>query len=314
MIIQDVILGYADLVTDILVIIELINSDRIGMAVINLFFIVLGVVLGYWNSDRTAWDLVLNVTQLSIFVDGIETLKQGKQTPGLVLSKKMDAIVRSMPSIILQLFSLLIDLEDYPAGKTGYNTFVVSIALGILGASVTLSGLHRKAGNRLVSWQFGVVNLYYFSEILLRCLMISAAFISVREYAFIAAGVDIAIRFFAAGGDISLTCLYLGSDNALNDEKKWRGGSILTFIEALIFTIVILTLPTTDLHTMRTRRTASNLAYIMLCAFVSKSFWYYYIENELEEPKEEEPELEKKEVVSAMHSSNNDVELAENAN
>ena len=80
MIIQYVILGYADLVTDILVIIELINSDRIGMAVINLFFIVLGVVLGYWNSDRTAWDLVLNVTQLSIFVDGIETLKQGKQT------------------------------------------------------------------------------------------------------------------------------------------------------------------------------------------------------------------------------------------
>ena len=81
-----------------------------------------------------------------------------------------------MPSVILQLFSFLKDLDDYPAGITEYNIFVVSIALGILGASVTLSGTHRKAGNRLLSWQYGVVNLYYISEILLRCLMISVVF------------------------------------------------------------------------------------------------------------------------------------------
>jgi hypothetical protein len=312
MIVQYVALGYADFGTDILVIIELISLNRIGIAIINLFFIVLGIVLGYWNSNRTAWDLVLNVTQLSIFVDGMETLKQGKQTPGLVLGKKMDAIVRSMPSVILQLFSLLIDLEDYPAGTHEYNTFVVSIALGILGASVTLSGLHRKCGNSLLSWQFGVVNLYYFSEILLRCLMIAVAFISVREYAFIVAGFDILLRGCMVAVDtyeweidkdkidISLTCLYLGSDNALNDKEKWFWGSLLTFIETLIFTIVMLTLPTKDLHTMRTRRTASHLAYIMLCAFVSKTYLYYYIEDTMEEPKEEEPELEKKEVVSAI--------------
>ena len=34
----------------------------------------------------------------------------------------------------------------------------------------------------------------------------------------------------------------------------------------------------------------------------------------MEEPKDEEPKSKDKEVVSAMHSSNNDVELAENAN
>ena len=76
----------------------------------------------------------------------------------------------------------------------------------------------------------------------------------------------------------------------------------------------MLTLETDDLHTMRTRRTASQLAYIMLCAFVAKFFLHSYIEQEMEEPMEEEPKSKEKEVVSAMHSNNdnNDVELAEN--
>ena len=103
MIFQYAALGYADLVTDILVIIELMTIN-VPIAVLNLFFIVLGIVLGYWNSGRTMKDLFLNVSQLSILVDGMETLNQGKQTPGLVLGKKMDAVVRSMTSVILQLF------------------------------------------------------------------------------------------------------------------------------------------------------------------------------------------------------------------
>ena len=234
---QYVILGYADLITDILVIVALIASNRVGLATANIFFIVLGMFLGYWNSERTLWDLFLNVTQLSILVDGFETLKKGEQTEGLVKSKKMDAIVRSMPSIILQLYSVLIDLEEYPAGSSEYNTFIVSIALGILGASVTLSGLHYKAGNRLLTWQFGVINLYYFSEILMRSILIAIAFISVREYAFIAVGIDVFLRGFIVAYDfgmdevkkekidISMTCLYLGSDNALNKEEAWIFGT-----------------------------------------------------------------------------------------
>ena len=96
-------LGYADLVTDILVIIELVTIN-VPIEVLNSFFIVLGIVLGYWNSEQTLKDLLLHVSQLSILVDEMETLKRGEQTPGLVLSKKMDAVVRSMTSVILQLF------------------------------------------------------------------------------------------------------------------------------------------------------------------------------------------------------------------
>ena len=104
---------------------------------------------------------------------------------------------------------------------------MVSIASSILSASVILYGIHRIAGNRLLTWQFGVVNLYYFSEILLRCLMISVAFISVRKYAFIVAGSDIFLRgYIVSDGnrdkiDITLTYLYLGSNSAMNDEDGW---------------------------------------------------------------------------------------------
>ena len=68
----------------------------------------------------------------------------------------------------------------------------------------------------------------------------------------------------------------------------------------------MLTLPTKDLHTMRTRRTASHLAYIMLCAFVAKTGLYYYIEKKMEEPKDDDANYDK--------ADTNDVELAENAN
>ena len=56
--------------------------------------------------------------------------------------------------------------------------------------------------------------------------MISVAFISVGEYAFIVAVFDILFREVIVSGreqknkDISLTCLFLGSHSALNDEKS----------------------------------------------------------------------------------------------
>ena len=304
-----VVLGYADLVTDIIVIAQLISIGEDGLAAANIFFIVLGMFLGYWNSKRTLLDLFLNVSQLSILVNGYLTLAQGKQTEGLVLSKKMDAIVRSMPSIILQLYTVLKDLGEYPKGSYAFNTFVVSIALGVLGASVTLSGLHQKAGNRLFSWQFAVVNLYYFSEILLRSMLAAIAFLSVGAYAFIAVGIDVLSRGFitlVSNNEInfSLTCLYLGSDNALNDEDAWVFGSFLTFLYSLIFIIVMWTLPTDDLHELRDRGTATQLSSIMLCAFVAKTCLYYFIEKNMEAPSEDgDTKATTKETVNELHNN-----------
>ena len=84
-----------------------------------------------------------------------------------------------------------------------------------------------------------------------------------------------------------MTCLYLGSDNALNKEVAWVLGSFLTFLESLIFIIVMLTLETDDLHTLRARKTAQHLCYVMLCSFFAKTFLYYYIEKTMEKPKDD---------------------------
>ena len=77
----------------------------------------------------------------------------------------------------------------------------------------------------------------------------------------------------------------------------------------------MLTLPTKDLHTMRIRRTASNLAYFMLCALFAKTYFYFYIWIRLKGTKEEEPKLKEKEEVSGMHcgSDTNDVKVTKNS-
>ena len=68
-------------------------------------------------------------------------------------------------------------------------------------------------------------------KILPRCLIIALVFISVREYAYIVIGFDILLRGYIVGGGkqakikISLTCLYLGSDNALDKKDKYIWGS-----------------------------------------------------------------------------------------
>ena len=256
-------------------------------------------------------DIFLNLTQLSILVDGIETLRTGHQTEGLVVGKKTDAITRSMPSAIIQLYTLLSDSKNYPAGSPAYNVLASSVAIAIFGASITLSGLHNKAGNKLMSYQFCVLNLYYVSEILLRVLVISIAFICVQWYALIAVGIDILIRGLLLRNndifDVSLVCVWLGSDNALENKGAWSVGSLLTFIESLIFIIVMLTLETDTLHTMREQGTAAHVSAIMLCAFVVKCFLFDYIEGfwifkdeEMEKASDEE-ESEDEPVTSEMH-------------
>ena len=70
---------YADFLPDIVLIIGLMTINVL-IAVLNLFFVNLGIVLEYWNSDGISEDLFLNVTQFSILVEGFKTLKQGYLT------------------------------------------------------------------------------------------------------------------------------------------------------------------------------------------------------------------------------------------
>jgi hypothetical protein len=120
----------------------------------------------------------------------------------------------------------------------------------------------------------------------------------------IVVGIDILCRGLflqnKSNFDVSLVCIWLGSDNAPEDRKLWGFGSFLTFMESLIFIIVMLTLETDTLHTMRKRGTAAHISAIMLCAFVAKFFLFDYIEVKMEKAPDDE-ESEDEPVTSEMH-------------
>ena len=156
------------------------------MAIINICCVVLGVIVGLSLISGKSWrDRLLVVFQLSPLVEGIDSLRSGKQTMGLVAGKKVDAMARSMPSMFLQTFSLLVSLSTI--STTGYITLIVSI---VLGSTTTLATLAPSSGRRLFSSRFLLHLMYFFSELLLRVILISIMFVSIRGIAFVVVSVD----------------------------------------------------------------------------------------------------------------------------
>ena len=95
------------------------------------------MILGILNSKFRPVDIFLNITFLSLLLDGVESLRKGEQTSGLVAGKKMDAICRSMPSICLQLFAVLLDVENLD--RTQFIVLITSVGFGIFGSAGELS-------------------------------------------------------------------------------------------------------------------------------------------------------------------------------
>ena len=254
-------------------------------------FVALGAILGI-AEDPSIESILWNITYLGPIKEGILTLYTGRQTIGLVAGKKLDAIARSMPSIVLQLFALLLDLNNF--NRTTYVTLVVSIGFGLLGSSATLSGLHPKAGHQLVSKQFIVIFFYYTSELVLRSMLLAVMFHAIRAYAFIVVGLDFLFRCWVVRDvykkiDLSSSCLYMGSDNAIEGGRSincWVSGSFSNYLFMIIFVIVMFTLDTDDLHVLREEGTALHVTITMLLAGIFKHFLYYFIKD-MEAPKED---------------------------
>jgi hypothetical protein len=297
-----IVLGYADLVSDIFAIRELFAARRIAVGWLNIIFLVLNVLLGLLTA-RSIQDVLITIFQLGGLVEGVKTLISGEQTTELVAGKKLDAVARSMPSMVLQLFTLLISLSTI--SDQSYSILVVSIALGALGSATTLASMAPKSGRHLFKSRFLVHIMYYFSELLLRIIIISIMFLSIRAVAFVVAGVDWLIRLFIiscdhtsltvlgniepdiAKVDFSLSILYFGSDEALSDEFYWKAGSIINIIELFIFLIIINTYETEDLDILREENTARNITIISCVALLVKTVMHYVIQR-LPNEKEDE--------------------------
>merc|ERR1711871_654106 len=64
---------------------------------------------------------------------------------------------------------------------------------------------------------------------------------------------------------------------SLDKENGWYRGSMLTFVEAFVFMIVMFTLDTDKLHSMRARGTALHIALFMIAGLLVKTGLYFYI-------------------------------------
>ena len=161
-------------------------------------------------------------------MQAVETLSQGRQTESLVRSKKVDAVCRSVPSVVLQLYGLLLTLPSL--GARGVLTIGLSVAVGVVGSATTLGSLAPKSGNGLFSYAFMVHWCYFVCELSMRLVSMSLLFVSLGPVAFAVLGVDFVARLVLAWlqGDrvwsvnvVVQALLWFGSDaaNGPSNEK-----------------------------------------------------------------------------------------------
>jgi len=173
-IVGHVLAGYFDLVTDVLSIIEFGQQGSLYLMGLNIAFLLfnIGVAVGLEEGTwAESWDKKLSIIfQLSQITEAWEILTKGEQTPGFVQGKKVDAVCRSVPSVVLQLYGLLVTLNSL--GTTGIFTITLSIVSGITGAAITLGTIAPKSGQGLFSLAFVIHFCYYVCELAVRLISI----------------------------------------------------------------------------------------------------------------------------------------------
>jgi hypothetical protein len=129
--------SYADLVTDVLSIVQFSTHGQQALMGLNLAFLLFNVCVDValmpdWRGR------LLSVLQLQQAVQAVETLSQGRQTESFVRSKKVDAVCRSVPSVVLQLYGLLLTLPSL--GARGVLTIGLSVAVGVVAVLESVCG------------------------------------------------------------------------------------------------------------------------------------------------------------------------------
>ena len=244
-----VLLGYVDLATDILSLYTFYTLNNTDLFALNLAFIIYSLILAV----ATAWPkptaMLYNLFQISPLIEGIETLRTGHQTDGLQQSKKVDAICRGVPSMLIQLFSILITIEDLTA--TSLARLFASVIMGLAGASFTLAQLAANSGESMFTRYFLFNFFYYASELTFRVLIISLMFVAVKYYAIIVCGVDFIVRIIVIqlvfGNENKYFDIFVMSTLSFASDYQVAGhgricvfiGFLIQIIEAIIFLVLL---------------------------------------------------------------------------
>ena len=267
--VSHIVLGYIDLIMDVLAIIALSSKD-IPIMIANILFILLGILLRVWMSGCDTISIIRIIFQVDMFYQGYKSIVDKQQTHELVVAKKLDAITRSMPSMILQLYGLL---KAESSNSSFLTLLLVSIGSSIIGAACTLASLAPKSGSSIFSGNFIVHYTYYVVELLLRVTNLGIMFFTVKEFGFIVAGIDFMIRVFLGYSEseenvrdaLIMAIQSFGSDRTVpgRNNKILKVGFMINTVEMFIFLIILYTIKTGDVVFARSNGYVTTLTAII---------------------------------------------------
>ena len=261
-----VAMGYTDLILDILAVIALHSID-IPVMIANIFFIVLNLLISIWLSRQNIRGMIRSMLLVEQAYQGVMTIINRRQSYQIILLKRLDALFRSLPNLLLHFYGLLrllaanantINSRD----RLNVTILSLSIASSILSTGFTLASVAPKSGSTIVSAKFFIFYLYYIIEIFQRVVILSIMFFSVRAFGYIVAGVDYFIRLLIGfysisdnnlGDGILIAMQSFCSDHSMPGKKNnllYVGFAINT-IEVFLFLIVFNTLHTRDIFHAR---------------------------------------------------------------
>jgi hypothetical protein len=229
------------------------SQNRIGLTALNICVLFLNVFLDVIFAEGWVGQLQC-VFQIHILAEAVTAWKNKLQTLALLRSKRIDAISRSIPSMLIQMYTLFTVWEslDY----LGVTTLLVSILLSLGGASMTLASIDPSSGKSMFSFSWILLFCYYSVDLMAKVLAYSMLFASVKAFGFLAMGVEWLVRFNlcwrqrvtwkSCRNNFVLSLTFLGSErllqNAVYDESKEyrKDRALLCHISTVIVTFLAL--------------------------------------------------------------------------
>jgi len=224
---------------------------------------------------------------------GYMTLSKGHQTSEMIVSKKIDAVTRSMPSMVLQLYGLLKSLSSQDSSDHSLfldsflspsQILLLSVASSIAGAGFTLASLAPNSGTSIFNKHFVIHYAYYTVEITNRVVVLSVMFFTVDAYAYIVAGLDFLVRLFIGFEESRnlrdgtlLAIQSFGSDHTVpgRDNYVLYIGFAMNTIEMFIFLIVLNTLKTAPLVYAHSHGASTILTVVACVTWLIRVVFYY---------------------------------------
>jgi hypothetical protein len=244
-------------------------------------------------SREDVMGILRTVLQLDQLYQGYMTLYKGHQTHEMIISKKIDAVTRALPSMILQMYGLLRSLSSPDTSDnslldrflTPSQILLLSVASSIVGAGFTLASLSPNSGSSIFNKNFVIHYAYYTVEITNRVVILSVMFFTVDAYGYIVAGIDFLFRLFI-GLKISnrnlrdgtlLAVQSFGSDHTFPGPSNiiLYVGFAMNTVEMFIFLIVLNTLKTDPLVYAHSHGASTILTLVACVTWLIRLVFYY---------------------------------------